>query len=199
MKVNIGNYRSWFGPYQLVESIFFWTKFEYAGIPIDYPNWVYSFGEYLSNTWIGDFLEWRHQKKKRKIEVTIDSWDCISLDHTLALIICPALKQFKANRMGHPIDLKDEFVDENLSEVENWERILDEMIFAFESIINDDWEWEYDGVMDIKFEKQKDGYSKMVNGPNHTYRLKTDKILARRKRVENGLRLFAKYYRNLWT
>src|SRR3990170_2491563 len=40
--------------------------------------------------------------KKRKEEVRIDEWDTFSLDHTLALIIYPALVKFKEARKKMP-------------------------------------------------------------------------------------------------
>ena len=44
---------------------------------------------------------------QRKISVQIDSYDDWSLDHSLALIIYPALLQLKQNKNGVPSSLTD--------------------------------------------------------------------------------------------
>ena len=59
MKVYIGPYRDWFGPYQLAEKIMFWKDKD--------DDAVYDFGEKLSNTLIGRFLVWVGNNKKRKV------------------------------------------------------------------------------------------------------------------------------------
>ena len=49
MRVNIGPYTNWFGPYQLAELLCFWVK----EVPGEYgikskPDWVHNFGEWLA-------------------------------------------------------------------------------------------------------------------------------------------------------
>ena len=41
-------------------------------------------------------------------------------------------------------------------------------------------------------------YYQMVDGPNHTYKCDYDGIAVVEKRIDNGFRLFGKYYRGLW-
>jgi hypothetical protein len=50
MKVKIGPYTNWFGPYQLAELLCFWAKEEKNefGIPRK-PDWVHNFGEWLAH------------------------------------------------------------------------------------------------------------------------------------------------------
>jgi len=124
MKVKIGKYTSWFGPYQLAEKLMFWVpqeKDEY-GFPHTADR-VHKFGEWLAHgsiekepevgevtswdrdrptTWLYKFLLWIESKKKRKIEVHIDKWDTWSMDSTLAYIIIPMLKQLKEKKHGAP-------------------------------------------------------------------------------------------------
>jgi hypothetical protein len=38
----------------------------------------------------------------------------------------------------------------------------------------------------------------MVDGPNHTAKFDVEGYQAHSKRIDNGLRLFGKYYRGLW-
>ena len=125
MKVNIGKYTTWFGPYQLAEALCFWAKpvkDEY-GIESK-PEWVHDFGRFLSEgtfkkeedksvldwsdkndkpqTWLSKFLGWIHSLKQRKIEVKIHNYDVWSMDSTLAHIILPMLEKLKTQKHGSP-------------------------------------------------------------------------------------------------
>lgn len=135
MKVYIGPYKNWFGPYQLAEKILFWIpkeKDEYGFLHT--AKRVHRFGEWLAHgsiapedevgevskryedrpsTWIYKLLLWIDSKKKRKVSVRIDRWDTWSMDNTLALIILPMLKKLHAERRGAPW-VKDEDVPEHL-------------------------------------------------------------------------------------
>lgn len=130
MKVYIGPYKGWFGPYQLAEKLMFWVpeeKDEY-GFPKTADR-VHKFGEWLAHgnvlpetkvgeyakmgedrdrTWLYKFLMWIDSKRSRKIKVHIDRWDTWSMDDTLAYIILPMLKQLKASKHGGPmVDMTD--------------------------------------------------------------------------------------------
>lgn len=187
MKVDIGPYRNWFGPYQLAEKIMFWKDKD--------DDAVFDFGEKISNTFIGKFLTWVDSKKKRKIKVHIDKYDTWGMDHTLALIILPMLKQLRATDHGSPC-VDDEDVPEHLRfaaaedpghEFEadsnwhgRWHWVLDEMIWAFEQIVddsNDDQFFDY-------------------STPPMTYDKEGHK--AHNERINRGTTLFGKYYRGLW-
>lgn len=135
MRVKIGNYKSWFGPYQLAELLCFWAKpvkDEYGFL--SKPNWVHKFGELLAHgniepeqqvgeissfdrerpkTWLYRFLSWIDSKKERTVYVRIDRWDTWSMDDTLAHIILPMLKQLHKTKHGAPL-VDDEDVPENL-------------------------------------------------------------------------------------
>jgi len=200
MKVYIGPYKSWIGPYQIADAVFFWVN--RRGIfPDDdarHERWDFkaadAFGDWLADIkWLFKFCNWVGSKKKRKIKVRIDSYDTWSMDHTLAIIVAPMLKQLKATKHGSPF-VDDEDVPEHLrstaapelSEQEKnwgetdalfhdrWAYVLDEMIFAFELEINDEWDDEY----------HKSGDYDAMNV-----------VSARQK---NGFRLFGKYYSGLW-
>ena len=245
MKIKIGPYRSWFGPYQLAETICFWVK----DVKDEYnmkskPDWVHKFGELLAfgeikpETKVGDtsswghngketviskFLNWVHSKKERKVEVHIDKYDTWSMDHTLAYIALPMLKQLKATRQGSAyVDTKDvpeslqvttrsewsdqgelfdySIIEEGPSLVElRWDYVLDEMIFAFEHKLDDSWEQEFrSGEHDIQWKKCENGMSQMVDGPNNTYKCDYEGMQKVEDRIQNGFRLFGRYYQNLW-
>lgn len=261
MKVYIGPYKNWFGPYQLAEKLCFWAKKEKDeyGFPKT-PDWVHDFGTFLAEgkwptkegeddsddtkcflnsrkekneTWLYKFLLWIDSKKSRTIKVKIDRWDTWSMDHTLAHIILPMLKKLRVEKHGTPtaldaddvpefLRIKDEEYDwssqKDLFEYipkcnpehiyvreDQWNWIMDEMIFAFEMKSKDDWESEYasgewDTYMAVS-DRKEDGSPKfyqMKYGPNHTYKRDEAKIAEIHARIENGFRLFGKYYQCLW-
>ncbi len=235
MKVHIGPYTNWFGPYQLAEKIMFWVpkeKDEY-GFPHT-PERVHRFGEWLAhgsiepepevgevydlgrerhNTWIYRLLMWFDKRKKRKVQVHIDRWDTWSMDNTLALIILPMLKQLKASKHGSPL-VEDEDVPEHLRSTaappkqndydtddlhhDRWEWVLDEMIFAFNSSVDDSWEEQFHSGDDVgfAFKKLENGMSEMISTGARTYDFEGRKEY--QKRISNGFRLFGKYYQALW-
>lgn len=244
MKIKIGKYKSWFGPYQLAEALCFWVRDvedEY-GFPRK-PDWVHDFGEWLAygsvrpdpkpgdmteifsddrkETWLYRFLSWLDSKRKRTVEIHIDRWDTWSMDHTLSLIILPMLKQLKATKHGAPYvdpadcppDLKPrrqtkkerETGHTDSTHFERWDWVLDEMIFAFEHMVDEDWENQFHtGEYDLRSrvcEWDADGkplLHEMVEGPNHTAKTDYEGIKAVYERIDRGLLLFGKYYRNLW-
>jgi hypothetical protein len=74
MKVYLGAYRSYFGPYQLAEKILFWKDRD--------DDAVFDLGEKISETFIGDFLFWVDTKKRRTEKVHIDKYDTWGMDHS---------------------------------------------------------------------------------------------------------------------
>jgi len=128
---------------------------------------------------------------EQKIEVHIDKWDTWSMDHTLAPIILPMLKQLKETKQGSPnvdnddvpINLrateKDVLKYKELGETDpdffkRWDWVLDEMIYAFDCKANKDEVYmRFDSKDRIGMEKEQE-------------------------RISNGFRLFGKYYESLW-
>lgn len=240
MKVKIGPYRSWFGPYQLAEKLMFWVpkqKDEY-GFPCTADR-VHKFGEWLAHgsiepehlvgdtfswggdrneTWIYKLLRWIEKKKTRKIQVHIDRWDTWSMDNTLSYIILPMLKQLKETKHGSPhvddVDVPEhlrstsapELTEEqkNVHDVDDnhfkrWDYVLDEMIFAFQNEVDDNWEEKFTtGEYDCHTKKTENNLYEMVKGPNYTVVTDWDGQKAYSDRIQNGFRLFGKYYSGLW-
>ncbi len=237
MKIKIGNYTNYFGPYQLAEKLMFWVpkeKDEY-GFPHTADR-VHKFGEWLAHgevrpepevgeitkwsdnqhhTMLSRFLSWIHSKQKRTVKIQIDPWDTWSMDYTLALIVLPMLKQLKETKHGAPyVDLKDvpaelqpkkqtkkqkENHETDSTHFERWDWVLDEMIFAFDSKVNDGWEDQFEtGTSDHQLKKLEDGNYEMVNGPNHTKEYDLEGRKKYEARIQNGFALFGKYYQNLW-
>jgi hypothetical protein len=119
-------------------------------------------------------------RKNRATRVEIEPHDTWSMDCTLAMIIHPMLVQLKATQHGHP---------SNLTEQE-WDQILDEMIWAFEQKCRDHWEDDYYGDYD---EDQKNG--PMVGSFKW---IDHEGLKTHQERMSNGFRLFGRYYENLW-
>jgi hypothetical protein len=103
---------------------------------------------------IGPYPE--NSESKRIQEIEIDDWDIKNMDCTLALIILPMLKKLKIKQCRCPRveneDVPEEFregnnfgnnhflqsVQEKVKYSQRWIWVLDEMIYAFESRIEDD-------------------------------------------------------------
>ena len=130
-------------------------------------------------------------RKNRAETVVIDNYDTWNMDVTLAYIIVPMLKRLKEVKQGAPFvdnkDVSDELraSDEDLHThskngetdehyFDRWDYVMDEMIFAFESKL-EAWDEQF---FNGKFNKEGyDVYSERIN---------------------NGFKLFGKYYNGLW-
>jgi hypothetical protein len=222
MKVYINNYKNhWLSPYTVLEKVLFWKDWE--NIDYDTP-WVEKWSDRLAPACralqrVLDFVD-------PKINyVKIDRWDTWSMDHTLAFIILPMLKQLKKDKHGAPF-VDDEDVPEELKSTsappkvneydtdanhfKRWDWAIDEMIFAFECKNDDNADDKfYTGTADYQWKKldettfnpitqQTEGLSELVKGPNHTQVVDWDGLKAQQARIQNGFRLFGKYYQGLW-
>jgi hypothetical protein len=83
---------------------------------------------------------------------------------------------------------------------------MDEMIWAFEQLADDTWEEQYfTGKSDIKWvpSKELDAKGKpltyeMKKGPGDTRKYDKKGYMKHSARIDNGTRLFGKYFRALW-
>jgi hypothetical protein len=89
-----------------------------------------------------------------------------------------------------------------------WNWVLNEMIFAFEAELRD-WSGEfYSGEADYIFipvdkdgkecTKEESKLRAIGHGPNHTYKWDMEGHMKMHERIQNGFRLFGKYYQGLW-
>jgi hypothetical protein len=163
----------------------------------------------------------------REIEIRIDEYDTWSMDHTLGLLILPMLKQLKQQKHGSPfVEIKDVppelqlhggsrhelaqydmFASDEHDEMcwkamhARWDWVMDEMIFAFECLVGELEDWEdqfWTGESDIQWIELENGDHEMVLGSNDTRQWDKDGYMAWLERMNNGFRLFGKYYRGLW-
>lgn len=190
---------------------------------VDHPDWVERWSDRL--TPISWAIQWVLDRVHPKIDyVKIDQWDTWSMDHTLGHIALPMLKQLNASKHGAPF-VDDEDVPEELRSTaappkENewdtddnhfarWDWVMAEMIFAFEHRLDDSWEDAYrEGEHDIlwvpvdadgnEVPKGEHKFTEMRRGPNDTYRCDYDGMKIVQDRMQNGFRLFGKYYQALW-
>lgn len=215
MKVLISNYRDhWISPYKICEKICFWREIDY-----DEP-WVkttHTVLEPLCTAW-KTLLDFVHPRIEY---VKIDRWDTWSMDSTLTSIILPMLKQIREAKCGAPyvddLDVPVELRSTSAPPKENdwdtdefhfkrWEWVIDQMIWAFENVINEDWEDQFfTGTLDqeMVITKTNDKGSplewNLKDGPNHTRSFDREGYNEYSKRIQSGLVLFGKYYRALWT
>jgi hypothetical protein len=205
MKIYINRPKNnWLSPYTIIEKVIFWREVDY-----DEP---------LVQKWkniLNPFCDGLHTIRKlinRDIKyIHIDPWDSWSLEHTLSPIILPILKQLKDTKHGAPfVDDKDVpkrlrigakgtgdpdvhklFEDNDNTFFERYDYVLDEMIWTFEQLCMDDHEAPfYDHT---ESQKEKD-FNKSVR------KIKVDHkgLKAHNARIDNGLKLFGKYFRAMW-
>ena len=207
MKVVIGDY-----PNRLVCRIhtrYMDKKYGFIEWPTEYTRFeralelledgVQSFYNIFNKIWFDN--------RKQKVKVRIDRQDTWSMDHTLANIIVPMLKQLKETKHGAPnVDPKDvpiplrpkkqdvlrykEVGETDDKFFERWDWVMDEMIWAFEQKLDADWESDYYGPwVEGEDGKLVTGYFEWVDDKGR---------IAHQERMTNGFRLFGKYYESLW-
>jgi len=219
MKVKLGKYIHWIGPYQIADMIFFWVE-KYPDPSTGIENrWDYRlhdrFGTWLASTWVADFCQWIHNKRRRTVKVHIDNYDVWGMDHTLSLIIYPMLVKLKSQKHGygwvHDEDVPKELrstqpgARDGLTNDHDWDNnaerryewLLDELIWTFEQLANDGNE---DQFYDHSECRDQDISEFIDNLNNNVSRLKVDRVglEAHQKRIANGLILFGKYFQTLW-
>jgi hypothetical protein len=152
---------------------------------------------------IGPYVE---DDTPRQVDITIEEHDTWSMDHTLALLIVPMLKQLKATKHGAPL-VDDEYVPEHLrstaappkehewdvdnNHFERWDYVLDEMIWAMEQIVDHDNEDLFYDMSNVNKEAE--------------LMEQIDAILCDRaglqkhhERIANGTKLFGIFFQSLW-
>lgn len=155
----------------------------------------------------------------RKIDIHIDDYDTWNLDNTLAMIIYPALLHLKSMKHGVPSEFAEvggedwhdqqsfDFYTETAAEcfdlgVARWNEVLDKMIWSFHQLclgVDEYGDKYHHGEIKIGWtDMDSNGLSTMIdeNPSDHWY----DHVgaMLHEERIQEGLDLFGKYYRNLW-
>lgn len=210
MKVYIGPYRShWTSQihydYMNKKYNYEWPEYGQKGLGVNEEP----FKEVVLRK-IEESLDWLYDKtlnkiqskRPRKIKVKLHDYDTWSMDHTLAVIVVPLLKQLKATKHGAPfVDMEDrpdhlksdeidpvDMTDKYHFEAWNW--VIDELIWTFEQKALDDWEAQY------YTGKWVEDPSRILGG--HFVGVDREAMKAHGERIKNGLRLFGRYYEGLW-
>ena len=209
MKIFLGNYNDYIGPYQLAQKLLFWKDknssqvndlghFLKHGYVLseeekreeDEKNFssFFTFIDFLENenkkpsTKLNDFCEWVYSKLKRIEFVHIDKYDTWNMDHSLAKIIHPMLLKLKETKQGSPnVDLEDvpEYLRPSDSQYNYYEEGKLDIYF------HDRWDYVVD-TMIYAF----NAISKQLDEGDDYYEPET---------IKEGLRLFGKYYQDLWS
>lgn len=190
---------------------------------VERPEWVERWSDRL--TPLSQAIQWLGERIYPRIEyVKIDRWDTWSMDHTLGQIALPMLRQLKATKHGSPL-VDDEDVPDHLKstaappkenewDIDNnhhdrWDWVMGEMIFAFEHRLDDSWQDAYrSGEHDLvwtpvdvdgnEVPKGEHTHYRMDHGPKDTYQCDYEGMKVVEARIQNGFRLFGKYYQALW-
>lgn len=148
----------------------------------------------------------------REIDIIIDDYDTWSMDHTLALIALPMLKQLKKTKHGAPF-VDNEDVPEYLRMPEGWydekyrvngetdphffdrwDWVMDQMIFAMKNLADNDWEEQFwKEHPEIDWEAPGEEVVWIKHGE-----CDWDGRKEYADRIQRGCELFGKYFQNLW-
>jgi hypothetical protein len=183
MYVKIGPYKHYFGVY-VVEN--FLRK---IGISKEKAEKI---GDYLLENKIFSCLQKiiNSIEPARKIIIRTHNYDHWGADNTIAMIAVPILKDLRKAKQGSPF-VDDEYVPDHLKSTscpkpkqydiddnfhKRWEWVLDEIIWSLEQASDDSWEEQFykNGQYD------KNGHKKYND------------------RINNGLKLFGIFFRDLW-
>lgn len=228
MRVKIGPYVDWIGPYQLAEKLMFWEKKYDENYNSNQK--MHDFGTWLaenkdgSDSWITKVCNWIHQKKQRKVKIHIDNYDIWNLHNTASMVLLPMFKKLKLQKTGFGyIDDEDvpEWIrstsprawttisksDQECGYSDNfasarYEWVLNEIIWALEQDQPDsDWEDKYWITKpEIDWEKKPEDEGKLTKPIRWSVpgELDWDGRQAHQKRMDNGFRLMGKYWATFW-
>ncbi len=209
MRVKIGPYLTWWGPYQIADLVF--------GNPEKYPDtttWRHRAAERLGDwlakdrhggdSWFARACQWIYDRRQRQVYVHIDNYDVWNMDETLRHIIGPMFVLLKSKKQGYGL-IADEDVPEHLHSThapaeceweldgnaeKRYEWVLDELIWAFCT----DHEqarakfWDHSAVDD-----RAD-----LNTQVHQLRVDREGLDAYEARLGKAYQLFGKYYQTFW-
>ena len=163
----------------------------------------------------------------RRINIDIERFDTWGLDHTLSLIILPALIQLKETKQGVPHDFAnaggEDYIDQDSfdfykethndafnEKIKEWDEILDKMIWSFQQLALEDYDQQYHhGKAKYDFVKtDKQFHNPMTGNLEDTFQMVDQNPnehwydyvghQMHEERIQEGLELFGKYFRHLW-
>jgi len=218
MKVYIGPYTSWIGPYQIAEKLLFW-------LDKDDDRRVHNFGTWLadkkdgSDTVLTKFCQWVQSKKSRKVKIHIDNYDYWNAHNTASLILEPLLKKLRVAKHGSGFiddeDVPDELKstsatplteeEKNQGSTDNnfharYEWALNEIIWAIEQD-NAEWEdqyWKTHPELDLTDYPEDAGKTTIPVRWKVEGECDWEGLKAHQERINRGFKLMGKYWQTLW-
>lgn len=208
MKVYIGKPKHFWGIFQLVDLL------QAFGV---HGDTTFKWAEKIDDKFpkINKFFNWIYQKRQSKPKIKIHYYDVWSMDYTLSPIILAMMLEFKRQGINGAPCTDDEDVPENLRSVnypakENdwdtddgwhprWEWIVDEIIWTFTQLSDENNDAQFHSGEDVRFNfgpPDENGNREWLPNPKHKYDAEGHQ--KHRERIQNGLRLFGKYYQALW-
>ena len=163
------------------------------------------FGYHITNLYFS--TRWWIKCTYQKIRYGVSDDDVFSLYHNIAKFILPRLKYFKkTEKKGIPMEFvsvdyhllsEEEMIVADEKSIKEWNAVLDEMIFAFEYIVDDEKHAPFPDVLLKKW--NKDDFNRPRTDEEQQawkeYMALSEKLEERKKK---GLELFHKHYDNLW-
>lgn len=162
------------------------------------------------------------ETKGHQHHIHIERHDTWNVDSTLATVILANLLSFREKITGipssflppssptwHNDQLSFGFDDESINELaeKQWDATVDKMIWAFYQLTFD-WEDQYYygtyewGIVNQQFidptTNKTIEYGKMVDKNPDGHWIDYEGMYEHNRRIQEGIDLFAKYYRNLW-
>ena len=142
MKVNIGPYCK-YPNISGAENLYCKIKYlkEHWDVEIREGDWMDKAVGFILDK-IQAFNVLMYNKVNRYVKIEIEPFDTWNADHTLALVIHPVLVQLRDTNHGYAVVDKADLPD-NLCSLEHceeqWLWVMDEMIWAFDRIKDDDY------------------------------------------------------------
>lgn len=224
MKIYLNKPRyHWISPYKILEKVFFWREIDYDEPIIERLSNIL---EPIS-LGIQKVLNIIHPKINYIKIDRWDTWSMDHTLTPVILPMLKQLKETKhgspiVDIEDVPESMRtsdyeeyesqqcfDFYHEPNLQKIqcgihERWDWVIDQMIWSFEQIQNNSEDQFHTGTVDWKSvpcewdENGKPTMYRMEDGPNHTAKFDIEGYLKHQEKIQVGLKLFGKYYRNLW-
>jgi hypothetical protein len=234
MKVSLGKFPTYVGPWQVAQALLFWMpqQKDECGLPMA-PKPVRDLGYFLAygelrkeptpaspytdtfrtdRTAFANMLGWFNGLFDRRCKVKIERHDLYDVPGTVSLLIVPLLEKLLESLDNGPFNVEDKDLPKELrrTEDEDWDYdrevtrsryVIEQMLFSFKEILDpslaSEGNVEYLSKAIEWNEKGEATLFEIEQGPNHTATFDIRKVKARQKKVDTGLRLFAKYLQQL--
>jgi hypothetical protein len=139
----------------------------------------------------------------RDIKICIDDYDVWNMDSTLAMIVHPMLIKLKKDKQGFPCAIPDDDIMNNpvleeeyyAEKHKEWQAILDKMIWSFEQLTLD----HYGEDQCYSYDKPEDDTKRTFQECLNAFTWDREGLKRHNEKIQEGLELFGKYFRSLWT